>query len=1230
MSNYKDHINPNFKNRQEDLVNKIGEIDDTDILSLTEELSADFQPEILGMFDFLPFYNYNDETTDLFDMIELKKEYYREIRENIESEDILSITGTETKITDPGDTDFTEHWWADDPIVKAAAAVGAQLGAAYDKHDYDSENLYKNHNMLMDEAYKKLSDMREFNDAVFTKIKNTGGSLSKVKDKQGYSIDTFDSIILQASNWGSEISMAAQYQGAEPQDRSADAYAAIFTVLREAMRELGQSMTLERSEINAEVIKKSLKKILSSLYHNENLFSELPRSFFNNIRLMRKISIEDDIELSRSGGYTTWPAYKEVFGLGTQSVSWQYKVSALLHILNQKRWMQYKTKATDKNIENKINVIVNTVARFVRDHHYNPLVKIEIRKGLRSLAQSGSSFSDSLRDIRLFYTDFSEKLENFVNLFTHQTPTTELNNIMKMFNEIGFTQVGIASSVNFGANIASKDGLLFGDLLNNVNLQKRNSFYYKDIAGRQAWDWSSFKSNSRAHDRFYSDSTGTNDFSLYLIVAGTIQKEFGIQRGAESAKNSDTLDQETLFVIHAISKLLVDNLEKPMSYYEELHSYDDHFGPALSLDRAGQIEEEVDYTDEDSQEAYFERTKEIQAINAELKSELKDIIDKAARFRKQRKSDMDSSLRAWARLGRLSTYKNDRHYYNKVKVNVDDFSEILSIYSNKRKRFYNSINKLSTISSNLDELSSYIDKIETSETSSFWDLEDVETLSFSNRALRERVTQWYEAVQSNMNDKSFVHERYNLDHNFKNEALDIFMKQNRNTMTKKNSIERNKKILSIGIPTGLLDTLSDYDLFDGVGEENDTHSINNKMFVVKVHKRHYLDDSIRYNPKKFYFPLSPAVKFNDFHMGRSILSYTDIRGRNEAPDVFSGAFGSLPPLQLSLSQGVQTLEDFMIDNIKVLTQDSDSYSTKLSYSTQEPYDSLTAPSKSRIKRLFKSDLYKYYIYLVYGIDLSVQSFIPSTLISESIKDYGDVNELADNRFDKNSDEYKFFIEKSKPAKALKLRNEITQKQKFERIFNVLIDTKRDFAEIATIEDGLVVVHDEEERTLSDNLSSSAIKYDDFFVTIDIVDSFSDDEDIDELAITSSDDSFDTGLVRSILTRDIESILDRDKSFLPDSTTSRINLAPVDFEISAISDKDRYDEFQGYMHDNISKDIDKISTIKELADFSSYFNENSTSVINGNQNLNEIDSLFEANKHTQNTMIDVIKHFKFIK
>jgi hypothetical protein len=328
---------------------------------------------------------------------------------------------------------------------------------------------------------------------------------------------------------------------------------------------------------------------------------------------------------------------------------------------------------------------------------------------------------------------------------------------------------------------------------------------------------------------------------------------------------------------------------------------------------------------------------------------------------------------------------------------------------------------------------------------------------YSKRVVSQKVKLWYDALQAETDKSLVVHERFNLDHEFKNAALDILMKEGDNKQDSVDTIERTKKIISVGLPFGLLD------------EFEKRTDISNPVIEISVHKRHWLDDSIIYQPKTFKFPLHYDIIYNDYHLFST--SFDDYLSREiRTPGVLYDSSG---------------YTDFATKNTSILEIGSNTYSEINNSMFVFTGDDIGDDILPHLLVNLKSQIYEHYIYSLYGIDLSRTAFIEE--VNSYVYTYGDVEGSVTTAKDEiinyqhrtggERDYYNLLKHKTVFVNSNKFSDEILQKHLFDKIFHVLIDTEE--GDFEPLDDTSLT---DAQKKLRDN----SVKYDDFYVTIDLV------------------------------------------------------------------------------------------------------------------------------------------------
>jgi len=388
--------------------------------------------------------------------------------------------------------------------------------------------------------------------------------------------------------------------------------------------------------------------------------------------------------------------------------------------------------------------------------------------------------------------------------------------------------------------------------------------------------------------------------------------------------------------------------------------------------------------------------------------------------------------------------------------NYKIFQPIFETFINEKFQLYRARNALNSVVNKLENINDGLDDFirdylvdptpENATTSN-----DADKHFYTKRAINTKIKVWYESIQ-NYNDtetERLILEKYNLNEDFKNKGLEMFMKETEHIMNDREKRERTKKILSIGVPAGLIDELERNGVYDEAG---------NPYIEIKVHKRNFLDDSIPYVPKSFRFRLNEETVFNNF---KTYIPTTD--------------FGTSEDDYIQISTRVfdsyyTSYSEFIQNNTSVLNLDSSTYSDAPWKVTIDSLSGLSTTTGKGLwaKRSLDSKLYQYYIQSLYGIEMSPESFLEEKDLL-SVEDYSSyVGSLEKPDLFVN-----ILKQKSVMFNSSKTFYETTKKQLFDKIFHVLIDTE-DF----DLTDGGL-------DYLADPLNNLDVKYDDFYVTFDI-------------------------------------------------------------------------------------------------------------------------------------------------
>jgi hypothetical protein len=404
--------------------------------------------------------------------------------------------------------------------------------------------------------------------------------------------------------------------------------------------------------------------------------------------------------------------------------------------------------------------------------------------------------------------------------------------------------------------------------------------------------------------------------------------------------------------------------------------------------------------------------------------------------------------------------------------NVARFQPIFETYITEKFQLWRAKNALRSVRNRLENIAEGLDSfvsdylIDPSPSNTETSL-DADKHFYSKRSINNKVKVWYESVQNYSNDggnERIILEKYNLNEEFKNSALEIFMKEGKegeHIMDPDEVRERTKKILSIGLPIGLIDELERLGMYKEDPELT-------PYIEIKVHKRNFLNDDIRYKPKPFWFKLDEDIVFNNFKTYRS-NSYVPTY-YSEEEDLKKGSSYDMLSNRRDFDDSYTTYDQFIQKNTSILNLGSVTYDTLpwwITIDAPPSPDPMTQPFRWA-RRNLDSKLYQYYIQSLYGVEISPESILDDQSLT-NIQDHTSYL----NSLDKPDLFQNILEQKSVMFNSTKTYNEITKKQLFDKIFHVLIDTE-DFELTDGGSDIMVAA-----------LNDLDVKYDDFYVTMDI-------------------------------------------------------------------------------------------------------------------------------------------------
>ena len=257
----------------------------------------------------------------------------------------------------------------------------------------------------------------------------------------------------------------------------------------------------------------------------------------------------------------------------------------------------------------------------------------------------------------------------------------------------------------------------------------------------------------------------------------------------------------------------------------------------------------------------------------------------------------------------------------------------------------------------------------------------------------------------------FTPQKFNLSKDGRYELLKSYMTEDKCKMSKKQQLNRKKKIFSVGIRN------------NAIKQAIKSSAIVSDDYIIKlkvsIEKELAVFDGIKFQPLEFEFDLSSFAALNSYEI--SGLTNSDERELlfETTDDIISSV----------------SFDQFISNNMK-LVKFKNSFNTIDDFMYSDEFNS----ADKTIKNCIESDILKEYIYRVYGIDMSETTFISNRKGPDTVA-HKIVTAALENKF-KNTQS--LMTNKSIFFNGDKFTYEILQNSKFEKIINVLVDVDDDF------------------------------------------------------------------------------------------------------------------------------------------------------------------------------------------
>jgi len=272
-----------------------------------------------------------------------------------------------------------------------------------------------------------------------------------------------------------------------------------------------------------------------------------------------------------------------------------------------------------------------------------------------------------------------------------------------------------------------------------------------------------------------------------------------------------------------------------------------------------------------------------------------------------------------------------------------------------------------------------------------------------------RIRHFYDLLQQH--EMRFTPQKFNLSKDGRYELLKSYMTEDKCKMSKKQQLNRKKKIFSVGIRN------------NAIKQAIKSSAVISGDYIIKlkvsIEKELAVFDGIKFQPLEFEFDLSSFAALNSYEI--SGLTNSDERELlfETTDDIISSV----------------SFDQFISNNMK-LVKFKNSFNTIDDFMYSDEFNS----ADKTIKNCVESDILKEYIYRVYGIDMSETTFISNRKGPDTVA-HKIVTAALENKF-KNTQS--LMTNKSIFFNGDKFTYEILQNSKFEKIINVLVDVDNDF------------------------------------------------------------------------------------------------------------------------------------------------------------------------------------------
>jgi hypothetical protein len=360
-------------------------------------------------------------------------------------------------------------------------------------------------------------------------------------------------------------------------------------------------------------------------------------------------------------------------------------------------------------------------------------------------------------------------------------------------------------------------------------------------------------------------------------------------------------------------------------------------------------------------------------------------------------------------------WKIGKTFDNKTsnKTSNELYDDLSAIYLRCAKHHYSVLRKFAGIKSVEDVFSKAADEISAIK---YLNNEALAAASQHSHLLLDynykhafRIRQFFDLLQQH--EKRFTPQKFNLSKGGSYELLKSYMTEDKCKMSKKQQLDRKKKIFSIGIRNNAIkQAIKNSETISG------DYVIKLK---ISIEKELAVFDGIKFKPLEFEFDLSSFAALNSYE----IAGLTNGDERELLFETTDDIINST------------TFDKFISNNMKLVK-------FKNSFTAIEDFmhfDDINI-SGEIIKNGVESDVLKEYIYRVYGIDMSETTFISDRKGADKAAKKIITTTLK-NRF-KNIQS--LMLNKSIFFNGNKFTYEILQYSKFEKIINVLVDVENDF------------------------------------------------------------------------------------------------------------------------------------------------------------------------------------------